>query len=153
MKRLIACLLFVLLLGTSLQSVHALSVTVATPDIFFPKGYDAQRAQQIKTALSAKQFKYVDGLTSYWEPDFTTTLVYDGTNSDLNAFLAGLQKLEGITIRLTISPDLSKESGTGHSAGTWWVMYRHTEPNTLTVRINLSAESLKGKNLAIILPK
>jgi hypothetical protein len=91
--------------------------------------------------------------TSHWEPEWSTTLVYDGDAKILNGFLAELNRIEGFQIRITVSPDLSKETGSALQAGSWWVKYSHTAPDTVTVRINLAAEKLRGDLLEIILPK
>lgn len=124
-------------------SAHALSLALRAPQIFFPKGYDEARTKAISQALADKRFKFVDGLQSFWPPEWPTTLVYEGDAKSLHAFLDALRGLKGTGLRVTFSPDLSKECGTGHSAGSWWVKYSHTAPDTLTVRVNLAA--FKGK--------
>lgn len=133
-------------------SASALSVTVATPSLHYPKGYDTKRSAAINQALQSKGEEFLGGLTSFWEPRFSTTLVYDGDAEALNGFLVRLYKLDGMTVALTFSPDLSKETGSALQAGSWWVIYSHTEPDTLTVRINLASEAL-GKKLRVQLPK
>jgi hypothetical protein len=103
--------------------------------------------------LRSKEFKYLNGLTSYWPPEWPTTLVYDGNAEKLHAFIAALNKVGGVTVRLTFSRDLSKETGSALSAGSWWVKYSHTTPDTITVRINLAAESLGRDQFELRLPK
>lgn len=130
-----------------------MSLPLPDPQIYFPKGYDTNRADQILTVLRSHEFKYVDGLTQYWPPKWPTTLVSDGDSKTLTTFLAALNKIPGISVRLTFSTDLSKDTGSALKAGSWWVMYSQTEPNTLMVRINLAAESLGGPSFALTLPK
>ena len=130
-------------------TLFALSVGLPSPEIRFPKNYDKERAERIMAVLRQPEFKYVDGLTSLWPPAWGTTLVYNGDAQSLRAFLAAIRKVEGVAVEVTLSPDLAKESGTGHSVGTWWVMYRHTKPDLLTVRVNLAAKNLKLEELSL----
>lgn len=124
--------------GTAL----ALSVERPTPGIEFPKGYDQTRADAVLAVLQDKQFHYAGGLTSYWEPAFGTTLVYEGDTKSLAKMLDDLAKINGIHVRLTFSKDLAKETGSALSAGSWWVKYSHVTPDVITVRINLAAADL-----------
>jgi hypothetical protein len=80
-------------------------------------------------------------------------LVYDGDQQALAEFLAALNEVRGISVRLTFSIDLSKETGSALQAGSWWVKYGHTTPDTLTVRINLAAETLGRDRFELRLPK
>ena len=130
-----------MLLAATLD-VFALSETLYSAKIFYPKGYDADRAKQIDQVLTDKQFKFLTGLTSYWEPEFSTTLVYEGDAGNLNAFVLAMHKLDRVNVRLSFSPDLSKETGSALTAGSWWVKYRHTEPNMIEIRINLAAPTV-----------
>ncbi len=133
--------------------LFALSVDLPQPGIFFPKGYDTNRADRILSVLRSNQFKYLGGLTSYWEPEWSTTLVYEGNAGDLNRFLLALNGVQGVTVRLTFSRDLARETGSALRAGSWWVIYSHTAPDAFTVRINLAAESLGRDKFALTLPK
>jgi len=137
----------------SIQPAFGLSMSLPTPEIYFPKGYDTNRAQQVESVLHSNKFKYLGGLVSYWEPEFSTTLVYDGDAPALTAFLAALNEVHGISVRLTFSSDLSKETGSALQAGSWWVRYSHTMPDTLTIRINLAAAALGGEKFELRLPK
>jgi hypothetical protein len=153
MKRHLA---FAFLAAVFILNAHgalALSRSLAEPEIFFPKNHDKDRAAQVHSVLRSEEFKYLGGLVSYWEPEWSTTLVYDGDGETLTAFLAALNEVKGITVRLTFSPDLSKETGSALQAGSWWVKYSHTAPNTVTVRINLAAETLGGDAFELRLPK
>src|SRR3954454_2274836 len=121
------------------DSALALSRSLPEPDIFFPKGYNTNRAEQVHSVLRSGEFKYLGGLTSYWEPEWSTTLVYDGDSNTLTAFVAALNNIKGLAVRLTFSTDLSKETGSAPQAGSWWAVYSHTMPDTITVRINLAS--------------
>jgi hypothetical protein len=80
-------------------------------------------------------------------------LVYGGDSQSLTAFLAGLNEIKGIGVRLTFSLGLSKEGGAALPAGSWWVEYSHAKPDMITVRVNLAAESLGRGKFELILPK
>lgn len=131
----------------------ALSEELTQPKIFFPKGFDTNRAEQIHSVLRSTPCKYLGGMTSYWPPDWSTTLVYSGDQPQLNAFLAALNKIPALTVRLTFSPDLSRETGSALPKGDWWVKYSHAAPDTITVRVNLAAESIGRDKFGLQLPK
>jgi len=141
--------LLALLLGVS--GVYALSREHESPEIFYPKNFDKKTSSAIDSVLTDKQFHYLNGLTSYWEPKFETTLVYDGDADSLNRFIAKMSAVHGIRVHLTFSHDLSKETGSALSAGSWWVLYSHVTPDVITIRINLAAPKLA--NLEITLPE
>jgi hypothetical protein len=149
----VAAVFGVVLVWLAAHQAFGLSIALAKPEIFFPKGYDTNRAAQIHSVLRRENLKYLNGLTSFWEPEFSTTLVYGGDAEALNGFLAALHKIGGVNVRLTFSKDLSKETGSALSAGSWWVMYSHTMPETITVRVNLAAEALGGDKFEVRLPK
>ena len=153
LKRSLLYALAALTAALSSQPAFGLSMLLHSPDIFFPKGYNTNRAQQVESVLHSNKYKYLDGLVSYWEPEFSTTLVYGGDALALTAFLAALNEIPGIDVRLTFSSDLSKETGSALRAGSWWVRYSHTMPNTLTIRINLAAAALGGEKFELRLPK
>jgi hypothetical protein len=129
----------------------ALSETLHEPAIRFPAGVDAARARAVEAVLKDKHFKFVDGLVSHWEPDWATTLVYDGDTRSLDEFLRDLSRVKGMRVRVTFSRDLSKETGTGLKSGSWWVNYRATTPDTLTVRVNLAAAGIDVDKLELSL--
>jgi len=141
------------MLATTIHFAFALSRSLPQPEIFFPKSYDTNRAEQLHSILRSDRFKYLGGLTSYWEPEWSTTLVYAGDGQALTTFLGALNEVKGISVRLTFSSDLSKETGSALQAGSWWVVYSHTMPDTITVRINLAAESLGRDKFELRLPK
>ncbi|MGO8931286.1 MAG: hypothetical protein ACLQU3_30895 [Limisphaerales bacterium] len=153
MRRYITRALTAAAVVVTVESAFGLSMSLPRPEIYFPQGYDTNRAQQVESVLRSNQFKYLGGLVSYWEPEFSTTLVYDGDAHSLTAFLAALNEVHGINVRLTFSSDLSKETGSALQAGSWWVKYSHTMPDTLTVRINLAAAALGGDKFELSLPK
>jgi hypothetical protein len=128
-------------------------VPVPQPEIYFPKGYDTNRANRVNSVLRSDKFKYLRGLVGYGGPQSCTSLVYDGNGEDLTAFLTALNGVEGISVRLTFSADLSKETGNALRAGSWWVKHSHTMPDTITVRINLAAEALGRDKFELRLPK
>jgi hypothetical protein len=153
MKQNIALTLVAVALVAASNCAFGLSLRLPEPQIYFPQGYDTNRANQVLSVLRSDQFKYLCGLTSYWEPDFCTTLVYEGDGHALTAFLAALNQVKGMSVRLTLSSDLSMETGSALQAGSWWVVYSHTMPDTITVRINLAAQSLGGDKFELKLPK
>ena len=71
-------------------------------DINFPKDYDPKKAEALRKVIRDPQFKFVDGIVSYWEPDFGTRLSYEGEAASLNEFIAELHKLNGISVRLKL---------------------------------------------------
>ena len=144
MKTIQTSVLLAVVLVCAIQSVSGLSRELPQPEIFFPKGFNTNRAEQIHSVLCAEKFKYLTGLVSYWEPEWSTTLVYDGSPQSLADFLSALNSIPAVTVRLTFSKDLSRETGSALQAGSWWVKYSHTAPDTITVRINLAADSLGG---------
>lgn len=125
----------------TLPHASALSEALREPSIFFPKGYDTNRAQKIVAVLRAtNNFAYLGGLTSYWEPKFSTTLVYSGSPDSLTSFIRALDGIDSVRVHVTYSDNLSKETGSALQAGTWWVVYSHTMPNTIEIRVNRAAE-------------
>ncbi|QJE95372.1 hypothetical protein [Luteolibacter luteus] len=134
-------------------SASALSLNRESPEIHFPANYDIKRKESISSVIASEKFRYLGGLTSFWEPEWSTTLVYEGDVKSLNEFLAGLWRVEGLHVRVTFSSDLSAETGSALKAGSWWLVYSHTMPDTVTVRLNLAAETFKGDTLELLLPK
>ena len=153
MKRHLALTLAAAALAAISNCAFGLSLSLPQPQIFFPQGYNTNRANQVLSVLRSDKFKYLGGLTSYWEPKWSTTLVYEGDGLALTTFLSALNAVKGMSLRLTFSSDLSKETGSALKAGSWWVIYSHTMPDTITVRINLAAQSLGGDNFELRLPE
>jgi hypothetical protein len=152
MKRTIQLLFVVGMFVAGNHFAFGLSLSLPEPKIFFAKGYDTNRTEQIHAVLGSDSFRYLGGLTSYWEPEFSTTLVYGGDSEALTTLLGRLKEVKGITVRLTFSTDLSKETGSALQAGSWWVQYSHTQPDMITVRVNLAAEALGREKFELKLP-
>lgn len=135
------------------DSAFSLSRAVAgEPSIFFPLSYDQAKADAIQKALRNEKYRFIDGLISYWEPRWSTTLSFGGDTRSLNELLQNLIHLKLVEIKVTFSKNLSQESGTGMSAGSWWVIYEHTHPNRLTIRINLASEDIDPAKLELLIP-
>lgn len=107
---------------------------LGAPVINFPKDYDAAKAERIHAVLRQEKFKFLDGLHSFWEPDWGTTIVYGGEMDSLNEFLQELQQLKGVAMEVEF---LKTRSG-----GLWELHYGHTKRDTLRVVVNLEAETL-----------
>ena len=137
----------------SIPPASALSLNREAPEIHFPANYDIKRKESISAVITSDKFRYLGGLTSFWEPEWSTTLVYEGNVKSLNEFLAGLWRVEGLQVRVTFSSDLSAETGSALQAGSWWLIYSHTRADTVTVRLNLAAETFKDDTLELLLPK
>jgi hypothetical protein len=120
----------------------ALSEELRSPRINFVKGYDPKRVDAVQAVLTKKNYHYLNGLISYWPPEWGTTLVYAGDAKSLNAFLEDLSQVNGMHVRVQFSKDLSKETGSALSAGSWFVKYKQTAPDTITVRVNLAAKDI-----------
>src|SRR5436305_9306097 len=104
MKRMIAFALVILGIGLTTGRVWALSEELYAPGIFFPKGFDTNRAEKILGVLrSTNQFEFRGGMTSYWEPKFQTTLVYSGSPAQLNSFITALDAIEGVRTHIVYS--------------------------------------------------
>ena len=147
--RLMTPVLAAVMLAVGIGTALALSEQLHEVKIRFPKGYNANRAQQIIDALKKPEAKFVDGMISYWEPDWSTTLVFTGDNKALEKQLAELARIDGLRVKVTLSRDLSKETGSALQSGSWFVKYRHTAPDVLEVRVNLAAEPIDLKELAL----
>jgi hypothetical protein len=126
-----------------------LSREVRYPEIFFPKSFNQKTADQIHRVLRGDKLDFQGGLISYWEPQWSTTLVYGGDTRALKAFLAELSAVPGMHVKVSFSKDLSKETGSALRAGSWWVKYSHVTPNVVTVRINLAASGIDPSELEL----
>ena len=153
--RLIIPTLVAVTLAAAVQFAFGMHMVLHGPTLPFPNGYDTNRAEQVKSVLGSDKFKFLGG--DAWDNDFGQSpgaiLVYGGDSRSLTTFLAALNEIKGISVRLTFSRDLSKETGMGLPAGSWWVEYSQAKPDTVTVRVNLAAESLGRDQFELILPK
>jgi hypothetical protein len=147
MKRILTPLVVAAVLFSIASYSHALSEELRQPKLFLPQGFDPGTAQKIQAVLSRGEFKFLGGLTSYWEPKFGTTLVYDADTPALYAFIAELARIPGMQVKVTFSADLSKETGSALQAGAWFVKYGHTTPNVIQVRINLASKQVRVDQL------
>jgi hypothetical protein len=109
-------------------------------DIEFPKDYDPAKAAAIRKIIQNERFKFVDGLVSYWEPDYGTRLSFAGDAPALSDFLGELRKLPGISTRLILyrgrNDELRRDTP-------WQLDYSKAHPNRLTVYLNLNAPGLE----------
>ena len=99
--------------GTAMAS----SLELSSPQINFAKGYDAKRVEAVQAVLTKKEYHYLNGLFSYWPPEWSTTLVYAGDTKSLNALLDELSQVKGMRVRVQFSKDLSKETGSAFRRG------------------------------------
>lgn len=132
---------FVLLLCALLLTVttaHALSRSIGR-DIEFPKGYDAGKAGAIRKVIQNERFKFVDGIVSYWPPDWGTRLSFEGDAAALNEFIAQLRALSGVGLRLILyrgrNDELRRDSA-------WQLDFSHARPDQLALYLNLNATNL-----------
>ncbi len=126
----------------------ALSVQLNSPAISFAKSH-TQFAKPVESVLSDQRAGFKTGLHSLWPPEWSTILVFDSDSVALCDTLDRLAKIKGLRLRVTFSKDLSKETGSALPAGTWWVKYRHTEPDLLTIRVNLASAQIDPETLRI----
>ncbi len=132
-------------LAVAAPQASALSRGLEQPDIFFPKAYNQKKAASILNVLQDKQFKYVSGLTSFWPARgpqslaYPTFLYYDGETASLEKFVAALVKLQGVHLQVSFSRKVEN--------GSWEVIYSHTNPDTLSVVVNLKAKQIDLEEL------
>lgn len=108
-------------------------------DIDFPKDYDPSKAQAIRKVIQDERFQFVDGLVSYWPPDFGTRLSFAGDAESLNEFFSALRGLRGIGLRVVLyrgrDDELRRDSA-------WQLDFSHARRDQLTVYLNLNAPTL-----------
>ena len=120
----------------------AAAFALSTPigrDIDFPKDYDPTTAAAIRKVIQDERFKFVDGLVSYWPPDWGTRLSFTGDAGSLNDFFQALRGLRGIGLRVILyhgrDDELRRDSP-------WQLDFSHARPDQLTVYLNLNAKEL-----------
>ena len=108
-------------------------------DIEFPKGYDEKKADAIRKVIRNENYEFVDGIVSYWPPDWGTRLSFKGDAAKLNAFMSDLRELKGISMRLVLYGGRNDES---RRDSAWQLDYSHARPNQLTVYLNLNSPDI-----------
>ena len=138
MKRTVFAAVALVLIFQSV-SMFALSVPIDR-DINFPDHYDPAKAAAIRSVIRDERFKFVDGLVSYWPPDFGTRLSFTGNSKNIGDFLEALRALNGISLRLLLyrgrNDELRRDS-------TWQLNFSQNHPNELVVYVNLNAPGLE----------
>jgi hypothetical protein len=118
--------------------VMALSMAIQT-DINFPKDYDPKTAMEIRRVIQDEQFKFVDGLVSYWPPDWGTRLSFEGDSESLNLFLTKVRGIKGIGMRIILYKGRDDER---RRDSDWQLDFSHARPKELTIYLNLNAKNL-----------
>lgn len=124
-------------------SAYALSRSIGR-DIEFPKNYDPSKAAAIRKVIQDKKFHFVEGIVSYWPPDWGTRLSYDGDAESLNEFVGELRKLPGMSLRLILYRGRNDE---GRRDGPWQLDYSNARPDQLTIYLNVNASNLDFQKL------
>lgn len=135
-----------LLLTLIAPAAFALSRSLPAPDVNFPQGYDKARAAQIISVLSNPKLKYADGIVSYWPPEWGTRLVYDGDADALNALLADLRRVKGLTVTLafTRGPVATMRDSPSYP---WEVNYAQNDPDRLSIVVSLTSARMDIEKL------
>ncbi len=128
---------FVLFVALTLP-VLALSMAIHR-DIHFPKNYDPNTAAEIRSVIRDEQFHFVDGLVSYWPPDWGTQLNYAGDADQLSAFLKKVQGIKGMRMRVVLYNGRDDER---RRDSDWWLDFSHARPDELTIYVNLNSRNL-----------
>src|SRR5438270_739926 len=115
----------IVLLCSILVSTYALSRSIDR-DIEFPKNYDPVKAEALRKVIRDPQFKFVEGIVSYWPPDWATRLSFEGDTASLNRFVTELHKLPGISTRLKLYPGRNDEQRRDSS---WQLDFSHAHPD------------------------
>ena len=125
-------------------SAYALSRSIGR-DIEFPKNYDSKKSEAIRKVIQNERFKFVDGTVSYWPPDWSTRLSFEGDAASFNEFLAELRALPEIGLRLILyrgrNDELRRDS-------TWQLDFSHARPNQLTVYLNINSTNIDFGRIA-----
>jgi hypothetical protein len=108
-------------------------------DIEFPKGYDTNKAAEIRRVIQDEQFKFVGGLVSYWPPDWGTRLSFDGDAESLNKFLTKVREIKSIEMRIILYKGRDDER---RRDSDWQLDFSHARPKQVTIYLNLNAKHL-----------
>ena len=117
---------------------YALSRAIGR-DIEFPKNYDPKRAAAIQHVIQDKRFEFVGGIVSYWPPDWSTRLSFEGNAKSLNQFMDELRKIDGISLRLVRYQGRNDEF---RRDSAWQLDFSHTRSNQLTLYLNLKSTNI-----------
>lgn len=144
MKRIVQIL--VLLAGLFLPlEIYGLSSPIGR-DIEFAKGFDPARADTLRKFVREEKFKFVDGLVSYWPPEISTRLSFEGDTNSLNEFFAELRKLPGFSMRLVLYKGRSDEL---RSDSSWQLDYSQPRPNEIVIYLNLNSAAIDLRKLKL----
>lgn len=136
MKRRFCILLLALVLFPF--TTFALSRSIQR-DIEFPADYDTDLANEIRQVIQDEQFTFVDGIVSYWPPDWGTRLSFEGDADSLNQFILKLRAVKGISLRLILYKGRDDER---RRDSDWQLEFSHARPKQLTIYLNLNAKNL-----------
>lgn len=108
-------------------------------DIEFPKNYNPRKAAAIRKVIQNERYQFTDGTVSYWPPDWSTRLSFEGDASSLSDFLAELRGLDGISLRLILYRGRNDERRRDSS---WQLDFSHARPDQLTLYLNLNSSQV-----------
>lgn len=134
MKRLAALVLFC----SMLTPAFALSREIGR-DIEFPKGYDPSKAQAILKVVEDARFNFVGGIVSYWPPDWSTRLSFEGDAASLNQFILALRQIPAVGFRLVLYAGRNDELRRDSS---WQLDFSHAHPDELTLYLSLNSKNV-----------
>lgn len=117
------------------QTVHGLTRKIGR-DIHFPKGYETARAEALLAVVRDQQFEFIQGIVSYWPPDWSTRLSFTGDADSLNTFLNELRGV-GIGLRVVLTRGESNEL---RSDSAWQLEFSQARPDEVTVWINVNSD-------------
>jgi hypothetical protein len=137
MKRQISWLIILSVVGVPLIA-SALSRSIGR-DIEFRRATTRKRAEAIRKVIRNENYEFVDGIVSYWPPDWGTRLSFKGDAAKLNSFISELRELKGIGMRLVLYRGRDDES---RRDSAWQLDYSHARPNQVTIYLNLNAPEL-----------
>jgi len=81
----------------------------------------------------------VDGIVSYWPPDWATRLSFEGDAESLNLFLTELGKLPGVGTKLILYRGRYDEQ---RQDSTWQLDFSKAHPDQLSLYLNLNSTNI-----------
>ena len=108
-------------------------------DIEFPKDYDPRKAEAIRKVIQNKRYKFVEGMVSYWPPDWGTRLSFEGDAASFNEFMDELRHLSGIGLRLILYHGRNDELRRDSS---WQLDFSHARPVQLSLYLNVNSTNI-----------